>query len=631
MKPGRVWILAAVVACFASGAWGQLGTDVLGMHDLTAGGKSPVQTPGAIGCTFCHAPHSGLGVAPLWNQTLSQQAYTPYTSTTYHQTGQSKPAVGESSTLCLSCHDGTVAIGQSGAYGKMTTVGSMYPQDVLGTNMQTSHPFSVVVPIKDSPDLASSLVASGTTADLTGAVKLVNGNVECTSCHNPHVQAIDRISQNFLVKDSSLGQLCLACHDPNRTVTGQVNLLAGWNQSIHSRAPNKPASSAKVGPYDSVAKNACISCHMPHNAQGTARLLRPANPAAPNLDATTQDCITCHSNASNVTPAAPDISSELAKTSHPLPAGTVTSTHDPTEAALLNNNRHATCTDCHNAHADNQVTTFGLPPQIRPSQTNVAGVSASDGVTVVTPAVNQFENCLRCHGTSSGKQILPKFGYLPVRAVTAPDPLNVIPEFSTTATSSHPVTHDRSSGLPQPSLLANMMNIDFTGQSRPMGVRILCTDCHNSDDNREFGRTGPNGPHGSIYPHILERQYQYSQVAAGAAPGSTIINLFAPPDLGPTGPYALCAKCHDLNNILANASFTQHSTHINAGFSCSTCHTAHGMGAVTGAISGERMVNFDLTVVGPNGASAISYNRSTNTCTLTCHTYKHNPDGTVTP
>ncbi len=629
MRSKSIFGVLLLLAC-STAVNAQLTGDVLGMHDLSPGGKSPVQTPGALGCTFCHAPHSGLGIAPLWNQTLSQQSYTPYQSSTYHQTGETKPAVSEPSTLCLSCHDGTVAIGQSGAYGKMTTVGSMYAQDVLGTNLQSSHPFSMTVPIKDSPNLVSSLVANGTTADLTGAVKLINGNVECNSCHNPHVQTIDRISQNFLVLDSQMGKLCLACHDPNRSITGQVNALAGWSQGIHSRAANKPSSDAHVGTYDSVAKNACISCHMPHNAQGTSRLLRPANPAAPTLDATTQDCITCHSGGSLLTPSAPDISSELAKTSHPLPAGTPTSVHDPIESGVLNNNRHATCTDCHNAHADNQVTTFGLPPVIRPSETNVVGVSATDGMTVLNPAVNQYENCLRCHGTSSGKQILPKFGYFPIRSVAGGDPLNVIPEFSATATSSHPVTHDSSSGLPQPSLLTNMVNIDRTGQSRVMGVRIFCTDCHNSDDNREFGRTGPNGPHGSIYSHILERQYQYNQIAVGAAPGTAIINLFAPPDLGPTGPYAMCAKCHDLNNILSNASFTKHSSHINFGISCSTCHTAHGTGASTANVTGERLVNFDLGVVGPNGASPVTYNRSTNTCTLTCHTYKHNSDGTVT-
>jgi predicted CXXCH cytochrome family protein len=512
----------------------------------------------------------------------------------------------------------------------MTTQGSMYTTDVLGTKLQGDHPFSLVLPLKDAPSLVESLASKGTTADLTGSVKLINGNVECNTCHNPHVQGKDRIAQNFLVLENTYGNLCLACHDPNRTVAGTVNPLAGWSDNIHASATNKPATAAHVGPYDTVGKNACLSCHKLHNAQGT-RLLRPATPAAPSVDAATQACITCHSSGSNLTPAAPDISSELSKTSHPLPAGSVTSTHDASEPAVLNNNRHATCVDCHSPHAPRQVVTFSDPPGVRPSQINVTGVSATDGVSVLNPAVNQYENCLRCHGTSAGKQTLSAFGYAPLRAVVASDPLNIIPEFSSAAISSHPVTHDRTSGLPQPSLLTNMMNIDQTSSARLVGVRIFCTDCHNSDDNREFGRSGPNGPHGSIYPHILERQYQYSQVTAGAAPGSTISNLFTPPDLGPTGPYAMCAKCHSLSNIMSDASYNKHSYHVSRGFSCSTCHTAHGMGSANANISGERLVNFDLRVVGQNGTSPVSYNHAANTCTLMCHNVKHNSDGTVTP
>jgi hypothetical protein len=53
------------------------------------------------------------------------------------------------------------------------------------------------------------------------------------------------------------------------------------------------------------------------------------------------------------------------------------------------------------------------------------------------------------------------------------------------------------------------------------------------------------------------------------------------------------------------------------------------MGATSPTISGERLVNFDANVVGQNGAAPIAYNRSTNTCTLTCHSVAHNADGTV--
>jgi predicted CXXCH cytochrome family protein len=600
--------------------------DALGMHNLSMGSGSPLTTQGSLGCTFCHAPHSGLGgVTPLWNQTLSSQTYTPYTSSTYKQQGNTQPVLGVTSSLCLSCHDGTVAVGQSAAYGKIPVNGTMNNMDVLSTNLAGSHPFSLVLPIKDAPDLATSVAAQGTTADPTQAVKLVNGNIECTTCHNPHVQGIDSVAQNFLVRDSSSGQMCLACHDPNRVVNGQQNLLSGWTGSIHQVATNQVANTANVGPYITVGTNACASCHMEHNAGGPARLMRPATPAAPGVDAATQDCITCHGGGANISPAAPNTYGEFAKISHLLPAGT--NLHDEGEPAVLTNNRHSTCVDCHSPHASNQMTVLSAPPGLRPPQAGVTGVSASDGITVLTPAVNQFETCFRCHGASAGKQILIKYGYTPTRLVFASDPLNLVPQFSTNATSSHPVVHARSSPLPQPSLLPNMLNQNGTVSGRLMGTQIFCTDCHASDDNREFGGTGPNGPHGSIYPHILERNYQFTQASV---PGGLVNNTYPTPDLSPQGPYAMCAKCHDLNNIISNASWNQHGRHISSdGFSCSVCHTAHGMGAVSSTVSGERLINFDIGVVAPNSGAPISYSRATNTCTLTCHNAAHNPDGSV--
>jgi hypothetical protein len=87
---------------------------------------------------------------------------------------------------------------------------------------------------------------------------------------------------------------------------------------------------------------------------------------------------------------------------------------------------------------------------------------------------------------------------------------------------------------------------------------------------------------------------------------------------------------------MANASFALpdgnagHLVHVaQLGVSCSTCHTAHGMGSVSANISGERLVNFDVNVVAPNGASPVSYSHQTNTCVLACHGYNHNADGTV--
>ena len=605
----------------------QITSDTLGMHNMSLASGASVYAQGSLGCTFCHAPHSGLGgITPLWNQKLSTGSYVLYNSSTYHEQG-TQPTLGFDSSLCLSCHDGTVAVGQSAAYGQIPTTGNWNPIDSFGTTLTGSHPFSLVMPLKDGPDLAASLVSKGKTLDPTGAVKLINGNVECTSCHDPHNQSIDKIAQNFLVRDSSKGQMCLACHDPNRVMQGQTNPLTGWTKSIHQTATNQVSPDAHVGSYPTVSVNACTSCHMEHDSVSPARLLRPATPSSSGTDSGTQDCITCHSGGTYLSPAPLNIMAEIAKTSHPLPSGT--NGHDAAESVILNNNRHATCVDCHNAHASMQTTQFTVPPVLRPSQTGVTGVSGQDGVTVLNPAINQFENCLRCHGTSVGKKQPLAFGYAPMREVSAADPLNLVPQFASTATSSHPVTHPRTSPLPQPSLLTNMLNLNGTPSSRltSPGTYIFCTDCHNSDDNREFGGTGPNGPHGSTWTHLLERRYEFSQAPG---PGQLITNLYPNPDLSVTGPYALCGKCHDLpNQIMKNTSWSQHASHINAGFSCSTCHAAHGMGSTNPNVSGQRLINFDVNVVAPNGNMPISYRYPVNTCVLVCHETSHNPNGTV--
>jgi len=589
----------------------QVTGDVIGQHGFGSGGSSPVtgSLPGS--CQYCHAPHSGLDAGALWNQTLSSQTYTPYSSSTATGKGNAQPAPGTATSLCLSCHDGTVAVGLTAAYGKIPTMGAMQSNDILGTDLQASHPVSLALPLKDRIDLFASLAAQGKTADPTGAVALINGNIECTSCHDPHVEAKDPVARNFLVRDGSNGQLCLSCHDPNRTITTQVNPLAGWAVSIHATSSSRTALSAGIGSYGTVTLNACTSCHVSHNARGAARLLRGPNE---------QDCVACHGGGSSVSPAPLNVFAEFSKTAHLLPSGN--NLHDAAETLLLNNNRHATCVDCHNPHASSPTLSFTPPPLLRPSQTGISGISALDGVSILSPAVNQFENCLRCHGTSAGKLLNPLYGYHPLRVVSAGDPLNLIPKFALSSSSSHPVMHDRSSPLPQPSLRSQMLQLDGLTLGRSVGTRILCTDCHNSDDNREFGGGGPNGPHGSKWTHLIERRYEFSQAVS---PGLLVTNLNPSPDLGVNGPYALCAKCHDLNQIAANSSFTEHARHINEGFSCSVCHASHGMGGTNASISGERLVNFDSSVVAPNGTAPISYSRATNSCNLTCHNQPHSP------
>ena len=587
----------------------QIGSDALGAHDLSPSGTSTVKGNFSSACQYCHAPHSGLSQGtPLWNQTLSTQTYTMYGSTTFAGNPIPQPPLGSASTLCLSCHDGTVALGQTVAYGKFNLTGTMKSADQFGMDLRGSHPFNLALPLQDSPDLLDTLANGGKTSDSTGAIRLIDGNVQCTSCHDAHVQAKDKNSPNFLVANNSHGQMCLACHDPNRVSLNLTNPLTGWVTSIHATAPNTVGATPSVGAYADVAGNACGSCHQTHNAPG-ARLLRGVDQ---------QDCVSCHSGGSNISPALLNVYAEFGKIGHPFPSAN--NQHDAAEAAVLNNNRHSTCADCHNSHATKQTASLTPPPAVRGAQNGVVGVSETDGVTALNPAASEYQTCLRCHGMSAGEAVNPAYGYLPARIVSSGDLLNVIPQFVLTSTSSHPVVHPRSSALPQPSLRPNMMQFDGVTSGKAMGTQIFCSDCHNSDDNRESGGTGPNGPHGSKWTHILERRYE---ISVAAAPGQPITNLFPSPDLSANGPYAMCGKCHDLTQVLANTSFSGHAQHINDGFSCSVCHTAHGMGGFSATISGERLVNFDGNVVAMDGANPISYHRATSTCSLVCHQHAH--------
>ncbi len=535
-----VGVLLFAMATVLSGQTPQ--EDVLGIHNLGPGSQSPV-TGALPACQFCHAPHSGLNSTslpnlPLWSQTLSTESnYTLYTSPTLVNTEQ-EPTLGSASNLCLSCHDGTVAPGTNVPYTGLQMNGTMNSQDLFIGTLQGIHPFNFKLPLNCANDNLLSSLCSGSTGN--PAVQLLSGNVQCNSCHNPHVQGIDPVAQNFLVMNNANSAMCLACHvsqpsdisairvrsanagaaagSTGRAGGGQYNPFTSWRQSIHAMASHKLSKGAKVGPYSTVNQNACLSCHTPHNAPGGPQLLSGPIPVVPNMDAATQNCINCHNGRSNLSPAIPNVYAEFAKTGHPFPAGS--NRHSEQESLVLKNDRHATCVDCHNPHAALPTGSFASTA-IRGSQNGTMGVSATDGVTEVNPAVNQYEICLRCHGTSSGKQVLAVFGYAPLRTTIGGDPLNLLSQFGVSDKSSHPVVHDSKSALPQPSLLKFMWNLDGRTEGRPITTRILCTDCHNSDDNREFGGTGPNGPHGSQFSHILERRYEFSQVAPEAFSATT--------------------------------------------------------------------------------------------------------------
>jgi predicted CXXCH cytochrome family protein len=573
-------------------------------HDLGATGSGPVTSGASNSCVFCHAPHNVLPtVTPLWNHQLSSQTYTTYTSSTYNS-GSQTPSAG-SSKLCLSCHDGTVAVGLTVSNGSMSTSGSMTAINRLGTNLSADHPVSMT-PVNDGQLATSLFSAPPSTKD--PSVKLATGKVECTSCHDPHTPNNDPVVTMFLARSNSSGNLCLACHDPTRA---QPNVLNGWAAGAHGTATNTVSASLGIGEYGTVGANACSSCHGTHKNPVGARNLKAAEQSA---------CSPCH-GGTNISPALRNVMGDFSKT-YAHPATTVSSAHDATETLPINTTRHAECPDCHNSHAAAAQTGTALPPAI---QAGLTGVSGYDTAGAQRPAAREYQVCMKCHADSANKpqsSTYQAYGRTPSRYPqgTMPTGYTVSParpadqynaRIQFTGTIGHNVMGTSTVTTANTTLRAYMLNIDGTNNtSRPLTStsQIYCIDCHNNDQARSSKGTGANGPHGSSYAHLLERNL-YIEPAGGGS-GNT------------TAGKALCNKCHNVGALTS-----PHSDHSSYG--CTVCHDPHGV--IGGSAAANRaMMNFDTAIVS-KGTTYFGYfyngtGSGQKGCYVTCHGRGHNPE-----
>ncbi len=471
-------------------------------HNLSISGTGKIRADVSAGdntgselCIFCHTPHSASGQVAMWNRFDSGASYIPYRSTT------TKAIIGQptgASRLCLSCHDGTVALGMVRSRRTsiaMQSVAANLPhgRSYLGTDLSDDHPVSF--------QYTAALAAQQ--GDLqrpprSGPVHLdANSEMQCTTCHDPHGNSYEK----FLVMDNTGSALCLTCHNPE-----------SWLQSAHSYSPKRwnglapnpwPHTSQK-----SVAANGCENCHSPHNAGGKQRLL--------NFAEEEQNCFPCHNG--NV--AAKNLEVEFNKASvHPVI--NTTGVHDPAEPTLASAGvtRHVECADCHDPHAANS-TGKTTPQAVSGALAGVRGVNASGAK--ISPITYEYELCFRCHGdTAKG----------PARVSRQFPQLNTRLEFQDVngQNSFHPVV------LPGKNPNVPSLKPPWTSASQ-----MTCGDCHNNDRGPGAGGVGPAGPHGSAYAPLLERPLSFADTAANPANS------------------ALCFKCHDF----VNNAWRDHLRHI---------------------------------------------------------------------
>ena len=422
MSIGRNWYLRIVVALIAiaaaiSPAIAQKIPDVRNTkHNLSVTGPGPVKAQSETQvCVFCHTPHGAESLpAPLWNRAQSGATYTPYTSSSLEaNAAELASGPGGSSKLCLSCHDGTMAIGninvlngKAPATVTMTgtaATGGMPPAagaDTgftrnLGINLTNDHPISFTYNAQLASDDGELRVPDGVNVGtrLAGVnpkpkLPLEKGQMQCATCHDPHIRETDtsKGSAKFLrgnrfqfaapvgsAYSATSDIVCLACHDK----AGQAWAgSAHANPSVSTQVYSAAAAALREFPANiPVWQAACLNCHDTHAAQGTRRLLREgtnslSTPKSGGSSAIEETCYQCHSNVATsiLTSVAtvPDIKTDFSLPRR-MPINVQPEVHDigtgpgtqrgkdfVESQALLGKgapqNRHAECTDCHNPH-----------------------------------------------------------------------------------------------------------------------------------------------------------------------------------------------------------------------------------------------------------------------------------------
>ena len=428
-------VLLVATACIGPAAAQQ--SDIASTkHNLSTSGSGTVKaTSESQICVFCHTPHAAnpSAPAPLWNRDLSGATYTTYTSNSLDaQTimGGALSQPGGSSKLCLSCHDGTMALGTVGVMGGQTGVsitlggtdgGRMPagPQGAtsgftrnLGVDLRNDHPISFTydntlattdgelrtMDVQQRHPAGSGTVIGIRSAGFRPLLPLQPtgtagaGQVQCTTCHDPHLNASKFLRLNRLQVSTPAGsdfnsaadQICLGCHDKLGTAWAQSSHAS---QTIADEAYKLDAANRREFPANTqVWQAACLNCHDTHAVQGTRRLLREGvsgssggtgvgsyklgSTSTPNsVSAVEETCYQCHTTAANsvigtATGSVPDIKTDFSLLRH-MPITTAEQksgveihdikdrnfTEERTTLGQLNlDNRHAECTDCHNPH-----------------------------------------------------------------------------------------------------------------------------------------------------------------------------------------------------------------------------------------------------------------------------------------
>ncbi len=615
-------------------------------HNLSVSGVGTIKaTTEKEVCVFCHIPHHEKIGVPLWNHALSSANYILYSSEFISRTGYPAPKQlalvegqpGIVSRLCLSCHDGTVAIGavywvrgtnlfDVGQVISMTGVnpdGTMpaTATGYIGTDLKKHHP----VAIEYNPAFTFQIGGTTKTIELrnpspTPPIKLYDyagvKYVECTSCHDPH-KYDPTVNNKFLRIDNgptlavNVLNTCISCHD-----------RPGWPASAHATAINTypdPAVSNKYG-TNTVASLGCVNCHIPHKGQGVPYLLRWVEEQTCFKGASTASNLSaCHGNNAN---NAKIIEAVLLRTyKHPVMTKTGVHTNldflygtgNPpqppgSKGITFSNNpgtdyRHAECPDCHNPHkaakGNHATPASNVDPvnagwyPLNPSNlvsNALLGVSGVEPLwtgagtqptnyNILAEATAEYQICFKCHSywaLGLAQQWVSAYTFSDGRTTPAgtPFPLtDVAAEFNPNNASGHPVVVSANS---RPGSYAPKA-LPPQAMREPWKSFVGNVTMYCSDchgaDNEAGANPDPRGPHGSNIQFMLKGPGKYWPLDRQG-------NFFTPwgISMGLQNVNDLfCNNCHDIPWIMNNVR-PHNIVKVMMQAPCVDCHVAvpHG-------------------------------------------------------
>ena len=248
MRAVKLALAVAVALAIVPGiAWALPGDGIATTaHDFSGKAVGGGITTGL--CTFCHTPHKALSTLLLWNHTLSTNTFSwdvpATTAGTKFPTFKGDTYKGPTAK-CLSCHDGSVAVGDVAWFAEAARTGTGNldptkhglgdPMNVgFGGAMAGNHPVAMPYPYLNAKNTYNG-TTTGDAATLTewqatplanirmfnddGAGNITAGavaakaGIECSSCHDPHNKAaVDDLFLRGTIGGNTTAYICLKCH-----------------------------------------------------------------------------------------------------------------------------------------------------------------------------------------------------------------------------------------------------------------------------------------------------------------------------------------------------------------------------------------------------------------------------------